>query len=140
MKVSLVLKEHADLVWPVITEFLKGAAKYTYGRYDAQDIIDVYRKSDQQLWIAFDSEGVHAFVVTEIMQYPRLTALVMHFTGGRKLKECKPPIIALIQRFAKDHGCDVIESQGRRGWENVFKNDGFKARFVCYELPVESVQ
>lgn len=140
MEVSLVLKEHADLVWPAITGFLEGAAKYTYGRYDAQDIIEGYRNSDQQLWIAFDDEGVHAFVITEIRVYPKLTALVMHFTGGRRRKEIKTPMIALIQRFARDQGCDVIESQGRKGWETVFKNDGFKARFVCYELPVESTQ
>jgi hypothetical protein len=46
-------------------------------------------------------------------------------------------MLELLQRFAKDHGCSVIESYGRPGWEKVFKNDGYKEVFKFYELPVE---
>ena len=61
----------------------------------------------------------------------------MHFTGGVQLKKWKNEMLQILQRFAKDHGCKVIESFGRPGWEKVFKNDGYKSRFVFYELPVE---
>jgi hypothetical protein len=62
---------------------------------------------------------------------------MMHFTGGEKLPRWKQPMLKLLQRFAKDHGCSVIESYGRPGWEKVFRNDGYKEVFKFYELPVE---
>jgi hypothetical protein len=45
--------------------------------------------------------------------------------------------LKVLQRFAKDNDCSVIESYGREGWGKVFQNDGFKSRFMFYELPVE---
>jgi hypothetical protein len=66
-----------------------------------------------------------------------MIALVMHFTGGEQLPKWKNEMLELLQRFAKDNNCTTIESYGRRGWERVFKNDGFKSRFMFYELPVE---
>jgi hypothetical protein len=67
-----------------------------------------------------------------------MNTLVMHFTGGIDLKEWKPSMLELLQRFAKENGCAVIESYGREGWSKVFENDGFKSRFMFYELPVEN--
>ena len=33
--------------------------------------------------------------------------------------------------------CKVIESYGRKGWGKVFEQDGYKPRFIYYELPLE---
>jgi hypothetical protein len=46
-------------------------------------------------------------------------------------------MLEVLQKFAKDNGCKIIESYGRPGWEKVFTDDGFKKRFMFYELPVE---
>jgi len=135
MQVSLVLPEHYDLVWPDIHEYMEGAAKYTFGRFEADDIKAGLYEGKQQLWIAFD-DTIKGAVITEIVTYPRMNTLVMHFTGGIDLKSWKADMLALLQQFARDRGCNSIESYGRRGWERVFKNDGFKSRFMFYELPV----
>lgn len=139
MKVSLVPVEYIETVWPQIEEFMEGAAKYTYGRFNVEDIKEGLYTKPQQLWIAFtDDEVIKGAVVTQILMYPRMNSLVMHFTGGVDLKEWKPSMLELLQRFAKENGCDVIESYGREGWAKVFENDGFKSRFMFYELPVEN--
>jgi len=46
-------------------------------------------------------------------------------------------MLELLQKFGKENDCNIIESYGRAGWAKVFKNDGFKSRFMFYELPVE---
>jgi hypothetical protein len=139
MQVSLVPLEYIETVWPQIEEYMDGAARYTYGRFNVEDIKEGLYTKPQQLWIAFDEENsVKGAVVTQVLTYPRLNALVMHFTGGVDLKEWKPMMLEIIQRFAKENGCDVIESYGREGWGKVFQNDGFKSRFMFYELPVEN--
>ena len=139
MQVSYVPLEYIEYVWPKIEAYLKGAADYTYGRFTIEDIkIGLFNKP-QQLWIAYDeNENIFGAVVTEILTYPQMKTLVMHFTGGVKLKLWKKDMLELLQRFAKGNDCEVIESYGRMGWSKVFKNDGFKSRFMFYELPVEN--
>ena len=139
MEVTLVPPEHIEMIWPKIESYMKGAADYTHGRFTVDNIKhDLLQKQDsQQLWIAFNSEGFFGAVITEVWQYPQLKALIMHFTGGRKLLKWKQPMLELLQKFARDNDCEIIESYGRPGWEKIFENDGYKKQFVFYELPVE---
>jgi hypothetical protein len=139
MQISIVPVDYIETAWPQVQPYMEGAAEYTYGRYTAEDIKQGILTKPQQLWIAFDADNkILGAVVTEIVVYPRLRSLVMHFTGGVDLKSWKPDMLSMLQRFAKENGCDVIESYGREGWGKVFKNDGFKSRFMFYELPVEN--
>lgn len=135
MNVSLVLPNDYDNFWPLIQEYMEGAAKYTYGRFTAEDIRNCLDDS-KQLWIAFDDK-VYGAVITEVVTYPQMKSLVMHFTGGIELPKWKDEMLALLRRFAKDQDCKTIESFGRTGWKRIFKNDGFKSNFMFYELPVE---
>jgi hypothetical protein len=137
MEVSLVPVEYIESVWPSIEEYAKGAAMYTYGRFTSDDIKQGVLTKPQQLWVAFDNDEMYGMVVTEVSEYPQLKTLVMHFTGGKDLIKWKSSMLKLLQRFAKDHGCNVIESYGREGWGKVFAEDGFVKRFMFYELPVE---
>jgi hypothetical protein len=137
MQVSVVLPEHIELVWPDIEQYMIGAAQYTYNRFNADDIKKDLINKPQQLWIAYDEGQIYGAVVTEIIEYPQITTLMMHFTGGKKLPYWKQPMLKLLQKFAKDHACNIIESYGRPGWEKVFKDDGYKEVFKFYELPVE---
>ena len=139
MQISIVPREYVENVWPQIQEYMEGAAEYTYGRYNAEDIKQGVLTKPQQLWIAFNEDNkIYGAVVTEVIVYPRMVSLVMHFTGGIEVLKWKPDMLKMLQRFAKENGCNVIESYGRAGWSKIFKNDGFNSRFMFYELPVEN--
>lgn len=137
MEVSLVTKEYLATCWDEIKEYLEGAAKYTYGRYTVDDIKDCITDYNYHLWVAFEGTEFYGAVVTEIVDYPQCRMLAMQFTGGKELKKWKDPMLALLRRWARDNGCVKIESPGRPGWARVFKNDGYEAKFITYELPVE---
>lgn len=137
MKTTIVPKEHINLVWDSIKTFVERCAKYTYGRYTAEDILKGLLTKDQQLWIAFDDKEIHGFWVTEVTTYPRMKALVLHFVGGRRFKEWLPDGFPKLQQFARDTGCSKMESYGRPGWEKMWQEHGYKAKLVFYELPVE---
>lgn len=138
MEVSLVPVPYVESVWPKVEGYLKGAADYSFGRYTVEDIKEGLLTKPQNLWIAFEGDDVYGVVVTAFTYYPKMVALDMVFTGGKELPKWKSEMLTLLQRFAKDSGCKIIESYGRPGWEKVFKNDGYKSRFVFYELPVEN--
>lgn len=136
MNIILVPKPDIDKVVKLIPEFLESAAKYTYGRFDANDIVQECKKVNKQLWVAFDKDVI-GFVVTEIVSYPKLKTLVMHFTGGKNFETWHDDIISTLKKFAKECGCQLIESQARLGWSKILKKDGYKPRFYFFELPLE---
>ena len=117
---------------------MKQAAKYTYGRFEAEDIKEGLLKQPQQLWIAFDDKKIYGAVVTEVTKYPRMTALTVHFLAGIEFETWKEPMLRLVQQFGKDNGCKLIDSYGRPGWEKVWANYGYTKRFIFYELPLEN--
>ena len=137
MQVSAVPAEYVKQVWPDVKEYMQGAADYTYGRYDVEDILDSVTDYDFTLWIAFNEAGIKGAVVTSFIDYPRKRMLCMQFCGGVDLEQWQAPMLELLQRWAKDNDCDGIESTGRVGWSKVFKSDGYKPLWQTYELPVD---
>jgi hypothetical protein len=138
MNILLINKDDYTKVFPKIESFVESAADYTYGRFSANDIKTELLIKQQQLWIAYDSNEVYGFVITEVISYPKLKVLIMHFTAGKKLLSWKDLMLSDLQDFAKSNGCKTIESYGRPGWAKIFKNDGYKQQFIFYELPVEN--
>ena len=140
MLITHVPLDYLEMVWPHIEGYLDGAARYSHGRFKVEDIKHGIQTKPQQLWVAYDetdNDKVYGAVVTEVVAYPQMLALDTHFTGGIELPKWKTSMLEVLQKFAKDSGCKIIESYGRPGWEKVFLDDGFKKRFMFYELPVE---
>jgi hypothetical protein len=138
MMVSLVPPDHVHECWPHVQEFMRKAARYTYGRFHEEDIYDlVSQRSDYHLWIAFE-EGpkYYGAVVTGFSEYPNKRVLTMQFCGGEQISEWKDPMLALLRRWAKDTKCDAIEFTGRKGWVKLFANDGNRVHWVTCELPL----
>jgi hypothetical protein len=136
MQVTLIPTEHVSEVLPKIFSHLSKAAEYTFGRYEPEDILDSITQYDHHLWIAFVGEEVKGITVTCFKQYPRLLCLDMVFCAGDEGMEWKTPMLKMLQHWAHDNDCDRIESSGRVGWSKIFKDDGYKALWQVYELPV----
>ena len=115
IEVSMIPPAYVDTCWDKIEPFAEKAAKYTYGRYTANNIYERVKDDNYQMWIAYDDAVFKGLVVTEIVTYPQRKLLSMHFCGGIELKEWKDPMLKLLQRYGKDMGCDGIESVGRPG-------------------------
>lgn len=136
IEVSMVPPQYIDTCWSKVEPFAKLAADYTYGRYTSDDIYDSVVENDYQMWVAMDDGEFKGLVVTNVINYPKRKLLAMQFCGGVDLKLWKTPMLELLQKFGSEMGCDGIESTGRPGWAKVFKNDGYEARWVIYELPI----
>ena len=137
MNIALVPKKDYIPCFYAIHDYLEKSAKYTYGRFTADDIKQNLLTTNKQLWVAYKNVQIYGFVVTEVVNYPKMKTLMMHFTGGVHLNKWKNDMLKTLQAFAKETNCDVIESYGRKGWGKVFEKDGYKPRFIYYELPTE---
>lgn len=136
IQVSMVPRELVDSCWEQVKPYMEKAAKYTYGRYTCDDIYDSVKEHDYQLWVAFEEGKIKGAVVTNVIIYPKRKLLCMAFCGGIELVKWKDPMLAILQKFAANIGCDGIEATARKGWAKVFKNDGYKQHWVTFELPV----
>lgn len=134
--VSLIPPQYVDSCWGKVEKFVDKAAEYTYGRYTTGNIYDLVKDGDYQLWVAIDGNEFKGAVITNIITYPQRKLLGLQFCGGEELSSWKEPMLDILKRFAKDVGCEGLESTGRPGWAKVFQNDGYKATWVTYELPL----
>lgn len=135
MQVTMVPKEYVQQCWPAVEEYLKGAAEYTHGRYEVEDIYDAIMDYDHTLWIAFDDEKIKGAVVTNFAHYPKKKYLVMSFCGGVELNTWKDDMLKLLQHWAHDTQCDGVEATARLGWTKIFKNDGHLPLWQTFQLP-----
>jgi hypothetical protein len=136
MQVSLVPAEFVEGLWPRIFSHLSKAAEYTFGRYEPEDILETLVSGQADLWIAMDGDEIIGITVTRFWQYPRKKCLDMVFIGGDEGFSWKDPMLNMLQRWAYDNECEVIESSGRPGFSRVFRDDGYKLLWQVYEIPV----
>jgi hypothetical protein len=136
IEVSLVPTEYVNTCWGKLESFVNDAAEATEGRYTTEDLYMMARNPENNLWIAYDESEVKGFVLTSINTYPHRKILAMNFCGGKEFDSWKTPIIDTLKRFAKEFGCDSIEAYGRKGWAKILKDEGYKSKFVTFELSI----
>jgi hypothetical protein len=136
MEVSLVPPQLVEELWPNVFPHVSKAAEYTFGRYEPEDIFEFVRAGEAHLWVVLDGEDIIGITITRFWQYPRKKCLDMVFIGGDEGFSWKEPMLKMLQHWARDNGCDVIESSGRPGFARAFRDDGYRMLWQVYELPV----
>lgn len=137
--VSLVPTEHVLDVWPAVEGYIRNALKYTDGRYETEDVLELVRSENFLLWIAFAGGDIKGAVITQLMQYPRKRFLGCPFVTGDDFASWKKPMLEVLQRFARDNDCVGLEATARLGWSRVFKDDGYEAMWQTFQLPAAGV-
>ena len=136
IEVSIVPAEYVNTCWEKIELFVNDAVEATEGRNTVEDLYQMANNAENTLWIAYDESEFKGFVLTSINTYPHRKILAMNFCGGKEFSSWKTPIIDTLKRFAKELGCDSIEAYGRKGWEKILKEEGYKSKIVNFELPI----
>lgn len=60
-----------------------------------------------------------AILITEIVQHPTSTVLVLRYGAGKLPKNPKEVLSQVVIPWAKSYGCTRIEVVGRPGWQRV---------------------
>ena len=134
VQVSLVPEERILEVWPKVAQYMRGAVKYTRGRYETSDVLDLLLYMHYPLWIAFEDDKILGAVTTRFIEYPHKKFLFMEFCGGVGLRKWKTPMLDVLRKWAADNNCDGIECAGRVGWKKVFESDGYVLTAHAFEV------
>lgn len=94
-----------------------GVAGNTHG---PEDVASAVSQGRMQAWTNGDS-----LVVTEVLQYPRGSALNVFLAVGNidEVMALQPS----IEAFGRQHGCKALRMEGRKGWSRVLPEFGWKA-------------
>ncbi len=110
-----------------VNGWLADALAYDGGTHTVEDVHAMLAAGQAQ--ILFHDEGV---VVTQILQKPRMRVCQVWLAAGtmHAMRALHPAVIA----FAREHGCQRVQFNGRPGWERTFltRDDGWKPGLVTF--------
>jgi hypothetical protein len=107
-------------IWDRVSELLKPAVDMNPG-FNLQDVLSSLEISTSMLWVAIDDRGIHAAMVTQLLNYPQCKTVMCLFMGGNlmgRMPEFYPPLKA----YAKAVGADYVEGIGRPGFKRIMKD------------------
>lgn len=112
---------------PDLEYLLKPALKHS--QWTVETLSHEVNGDTAQLWIVAHrgSEELSGACVTQINDYPDYRALEYIALGGEDF-DLWSGIAEFMEGFAKEHGCDYVLVQGRKGW--VKKLPGYKLHLV----------
>jgi len=82
------------------------------------------------LWLAIEGEKIEAMATTELAKIGERKICTIVACSGEE-REHWLPLIAGLEKFAKDEGCDAMRIYGRKGWQRVL--DGYRVENVVME-------
>lgn len=111
--------------WPIAKEYLKPSIDMNRGALTEDDVYQLVKDKDMQLW------GVHngdlkAVFVTQIVEYLRTKRLRLVLIGGHEMDGWEAIVSDAMDRFAKENGCSGIELWGRKGWLKRLSKYGYE--------------
>ena len=96
-------------------KWIVDALKYAHNSHTFEQVIEIVKRGDAQLWAFEDSA-----IVTEIINYPQRRTLRFWLAGGdlETLLEVEPK----IRKWSILYNCKAVEIIGRKGWGKVLKD------------------
>jgi hypothetical protein len=113
-------------IWPRVAHLIHGAVKRT----NLSHTLDIERDvlaGNGLLWLAWDGRAVKAAATTALINTDAEKACIITACGGDDRRQWLP-LLANIERYARDEGCISIRIHGRKGWARVL--DGYRIQHV----------
>ena len=118
--------------WKMALPLLKEPIARTRGCYEEEDVFNFCCTGAMGLWLAVDDGEVLAAYVVEIVQYPRKRRLRATFAGAKphSIDRWFERMVAALNEFRAQMGCDGMEAMGRRGWSKFIDGEEVASFFV----------
>jgi len=136
MIISLIPHDGLDDAWREAAPHIMRATDRSFERYGLYDIFKALKTGHQQLWVVYDDDTVIAAFTTSVTDYPGRRILTCQFCGGAQLTEWSGPATEVLQSYAKQTGCTLVELYGRKGWVRELKKQGWADEFTAFQIEV----
>tara|TARA_R110002073_G_scaffold272260_1_gene435737 strand:+ start:141 stop:581 length:441 start_codon:yes stop_codon:yes gene_type:complete len=141
MKLVRIPTSNIDEVWPLVKKDIADALVFSGNHTDAQFVFDTLKQEKFQLFIVWDKnqkttlEKYYGVVVTEIVEKKLTKACHIFIMTGRQRQKWTA-LIKVIEDFAEQNNCDLLELIARPGWQRILKDYNYKRTHVVLEKPI----
>ncbi len=141
MKLVRIPTSNIDEVWPLVKKDIADALVFSGNHTDAQFVFDTLKQEKFQLLIVWDKdqkttlEKYYGVVVTEIVEKKLTKACHIFIMTGRQRQKWTA-LIKVIEDFAEQNNCDLLELIARPGWQRILKDYNYKRTHVVLEKPI----
>lgn len=112
--------------WARCRHWIQDALNEGLGFETLEDVESFIVSSRYQFW-----PGKRSAAITEILYFPQAKVLIVRMAGGdlTELVEMEKTFC----EFARATGCTKIMGEGRKGWERVCEEMGYRYGYICME-------
>jgi hypothetical protein len=116
-------------VWPYVWQMIQKAYDRTdYGNFN--DAESAVFKGDALLWIVWREPEVVATLITRVRNTNKSRVCEVCAAGGKESRVWLH-MMATIEQYARDMGCNRISVTGRKGWARLLPD--FREKLVIIE-------
>lgn len=117
-----------EAFWHYAAPYVKRALDHANGEFDHTNFRELCRNRDMQLWLIARAERVVGAITTEIVVYPHKKHLRVVTLAGSEFERWVDIADAMMDEYAKSHGCSAIECFTRRGFVKKLEPLAYKMR------------
>lgn len=116
-----------DLYWHDVKPLLQMAVDLEQGCYTIENIYEYLKSGEKSLFVVFAGNELKAAITTRIEEYPTgLRVCVIDYAGGEGFKDYWENFTNYIEPLYKSLNCGMITIAGRKGWERLHTDKGYK--------------
>ncbi len=138
MKLVRIPTSNVNEVWSLVKQDIQNALTYSGDYTDSQFVFDCLKNNKMQMWIIWDKsksktlEKYYGVVVTEVIQRKLKKSCQIFIMTGRHRQKWTS-LIQVLEDFALEQNCDLMELNARVGWQRVLQNYDYKRTHVVLE-------
>lgn len=123
--------------WPFAVPYIKRALDFTSGEVSLEDMHEMCKNRDIQLWLISKDTSIYGAITTEIVNYPRRKHCRVITLAGNEFAEWVGLADETLIVWAKAQGCNALESFVRKGLVQKMSAHGYKHKHsvLVKELP-----
>lgn len=124
--------------WPSFEAALNETRKLIVDSWTLDLILSAVVSDRMQMWVTFSDDTPRVMILTQFYRTGTTAVFQIFWAYGESLAESFPLLSDAFDKFAKYHGAEKIEIQGRKGFERWLKPFGFEVDYVTYSRRVKA--
>lgn len=139
MKLIRIPTSNIDDVWSLIKKDIKDSLIYSGSHTDSDFVYETLKQEKFQLWIFWDKdapttlEKYYGVIVTEIVQKKLKKVCHIFIMTGRNRQKWTKLGLQVLEDFAIEQDCNLMELIARPGWSKVLKEYNYNTTHIVLE-------
>lgn len=138
---SRLWPQDVERFWPSIVEELRKIPHTWQTWHTEESLFVALTMGHMQAWAVGDPRvGFHLCIFTTIAVFPASRILQTVLMFGNKVDKVLPLVVATLEHFAQEEGCQYAEVFGRYGWERKLSSYGYRKTASVLTKPLGALR